>query len=1164
MSFKATNIFRTLLVGLMLTGAAVSAPAYPLSYYKTESALATGHWVKITVDGEGIFQITYDQLREWGFSDPSKVAVYGYTPLADTEGNFTSTHVDDLPQTATMHTADGRILFYGESDARASITQQYTVSVRRNFYDRRGVYFLSDSQPVKDIPVTSFRASTNQPFDTHYSLQFIEKEENNPGKGGVYYHENPMSPGETRNYTFRIKDFADKSNSGMLGTSGDAQIRYEYAQNNTYRSALKSSISDNAVTSYQYDGECVVNTNPAYLYCNGYGTTRFHANTENGATLADEDVTLAITNPADTKASYVAVDKVICSYPRLSRLGDERQLIMHYYLASPQNQRVDVRATPEGTCAWNVDNTFSITSYDVSRLDNVEPGLMRFSLPKKYNSSTGPCRIVVFNPAATHQAVNYAGEVANTNIHGAETPELVIITTATLADRARQLGEIHERLQGLKVGVFVQEDIFNEFSSGVRTPMAYRRMAKMFYDRERDVFKYILLYGGGTWDNRAITIGEGDNLVTFEAEILDHARDIHRNYTSDLVYGMLEDSYNPSRIHFTPTNVAVGRMNLLSPSQASSANTKIEGFLTNPPTPAEYLRVAIASDQGNSNAHFQQAEEVAAQMQEAFPGISITKAHVTCYPIMTSGINEAHRVLMLSFQRGQGFFGYSGHGNYSGLSGSGLLNLSQIREELYETPTFAYLSSCDLFCFDRSSSLMDAMIALQKGGIIAGVGASRSVYLEYNQPLYLSVANEYASAIPGRTYGEIFARGRNALIAKSGTTAAVAANSQCYNFIGDPAIVMPVPRYNIVIETVDGKPYDPTQPTAVKPMTKTVVTGHLVRFDGHSAEAFTGDGLIEIFETPGTSPEVEVPNTDARPGSGDPTTKKITTMFDHKVVAESGFRVENGKFTATVIIPALPFYGDMNRIVITATDDISRDGAAVTVTNTRVAEMPHDFVSDLSPEAPVIEKMYIDTPDFTSGDIVSPNFKAFAEVAVPESGICISSDGVTPGARMVLDGTTHYSNILNTATYSDDKLIICQELTDLSDGRHTLSLYLKNNLDTEVCSEIEFYVVNGDLEGILTCTGDAPEAEGPAIARSSAEFDFTHNLEGDPEARLIILDSAGNTVFTATATAFPYTWNLRDSSGVPVADGLYRAKLMLSSGAAHGATKPVDFTVIKD
>ena len=41
--------------------------------YSDSSALATGKWVKISVSKEGIYELTQNQIKQWGFSDINRI-----------------------------------------------------------------------------------------------------------------------------------------------------------------------------------------------------------------------------------------------------------------------------------------------------------------------------------------------------------------------------------------------------------------------------------------------------------------------------------------------------------------------------------------------------------------------------------------------------------------------------------------------------------------------------------------------------------------------------------------------------------------------------------------------------------------------------------------------------------------------------------------------------------------------------------------------------------------------------------------------------------------------------------------------------------------------------------------------------------------------------------
>ena len=97
---------------VLLCGGYVSVAAQPSSRYATSSVLASGKWVKIQIDETGLYQLTYDELRECGFSDPSHVAVFGYGGAMLSE-DFSTEYVDDLPQIPVLHTGN-KLILYGQ------------------------------------------------------------------------------------------------------------------------------------------------------------------------------------------------------------------------------------------------------------------------------------------------------------------------------------------------------------------------------------------------------------------------------------------------------------------------------------------------------------------------------------------------------------------------------------------------------------------------------------------------------------------------------------------------------------------------------------------------------------------------------------------------------------------------------------------------------------------------------------------------------------------------------------------------------------------------------------------------------------------------------------------------------------------------------------------
>ena len=83
----------------------------PSERYADHSVLASGQWAKIQVPETGIYQLTDAVIKQAGFSNPSKVRIYGYGGAVQPE-KLTSDYLastDDLKEVATC-TIGGRRL----------------------------------------------------------------------------------------------------------------------------------------------------------------------------------------------------------------------------------------------------------------------------------------------------------------------------------------------------------------------------------------------------------------------------------------------------------------------------------------------------------------------------------------------------------------------------------------------------------------------------------------------------------------------------------------------------------------------------------------------------------------------------------------------------------------------------------------------------------------------------------------------------------------------------------------------------------------------------------------------------------------------------------------------------------------------------------------------
>ena len=120
----------------------------PADRYAAHSVLRSGRWAKIRVPANGIYQLTDAVIRQAGFSDPSKVKIYGYGGNLQNEVLTAQDLIDcdDLHELPTFR-INGKRLFYGCGPVYWEPAQYIRT---RNPYSDYGYYFLtaSDSEPI--------------------------------------------------------------------------------------------------------------------------------------------------------------------------------------------------------------------------------------------------------------------------------------------------------------------------------------------------------------------------------------------------------------------------------------------------------------------------------------------------------------------------------------------------------------------------------------------------------------------------------------------------------------------------------------------------------------------------------------------------------------------------------------------------------------------------------------------------------------------------------------------------------------------------------------------------------------------------------------------------------------------------------------------------------
>lgn len=1137
-----------LFLALVAAMATPAANAFDSGYYAAHSRLASGHWVKVKADTEGMYQISYTQLADWGFADPAAVNVYGYSAVELMPHEFGSDHPDDLCRIPAMHTADGRILFYALADVRTSIENTaerigYSDNLpaapvrERNLYDTESYYFLSDCEGPVQFTATPYAEPlpSLDPLTSHIHVDLYEEENFVPVEYGVVFHGRQFKAGETVPFTFDIKNFE--------ASATDANILF-YHLLATRRTGSGHTAS--VVTSTYPTGTAKVKEISNYFlnatdftpFTSASGRLWLRAATPADG-VADQQVTLRCNvNYADL--SYLADDYAIFAYPRANRLDANPFLVMSLSTLSNGGGRPIVFPGATATThMWLVDDTYTIEPLE-GRYDSAT-GSMNFTLPRTAT------RAIAFDAASdAFPYPVYVGEVANQDLHSASTPDLLIIAPAEYMQLAENLAELHRRYQNYEVLVVQQDEAYNEFSSGARSVMAYRRLAKMLYDRNPSKLRGIILYGAGSYDNRCLTIDDRDRLLTYQTTDLSLANNVVDCYASDNIFGMLLDGYNHADIERLPMQVPVGRIPVLNPAEGQTYNAKIEARLSKTVAPEIYGHIVFLSGHENDNAHLQQSVEVRNMMDANNENLQLDMIPTNLYTTDINDASFAHSLLAGALVNGTGYVTYCGHGGVSAVDTGGYLDVTTISTDKYDHMPFVTFASCHQYEFDKlSRSLLDIMLFQDGGGAIAGVGAGRSVYLQQNIYTSKSMGYAYATAKPGATFGDVYVAARNWLLSQftaPGDNNATLVNNMAYNYCGDPAVPVDVPEYRCMLTSIGGtSPFS----TTVQPLQPIDFEGSVINADGTTLTSFNGSVLIKFFDGAHTMSSIKL--------QGETNNfKPYPVNLENDALASAWGEVKDGRFTVSVVVPEKFYQADSHIITIAATDP-STGRTALSNARVRIAPEATGGSSDTY-GAPSVLELYTTTDGTTASDEVPSDFFVYALIDPSTVGLNFSQTGLKPRSRLVLDGTSPVSRIENALTRRSDGMFELRwPVSNLAEGRHTVELIVANNAGLTDRAIIDINCITRAIAGSLRI--DEPVASQTALIE----------LDGDAteSCRLLISDLKGNTIFTRDNVAFPYEWNLTDTSGAPVPDGLYKVTLLMQDGRYYGHASYAKVVVIR-
>ena len=1124
---------------------ASTAGAFNTSIYATQSKLSTGKWVKISIPENGVYEITYTELREMGFTNPSKVHVYGKGGNRISE-KLDGSATDDLNQVPILRTGN-KICFYGNGPVAFTLSDYSTnphFTRVFNPYSQVGCYFLTEDAEPDRTPVEKVTSPVSE---------YV----NNPLSLGYFFHEYELTSLTSTGKEMLGEDFSRQQVfvDYHLPHLADSTIVVQtaiaaYTTGSMFAGSVLHSGGISDTTLYSQSSSRI-NQPTNYVYYNfasPYAKQKLIKPAERG------QYEPIITPSGDgITASIARLDYFILTYKQENILADapDNQLLMGYGVTRGQD-RFMLPNAPSSTIVWFINNTHNpMVIPTIPYNDEAGTGVSFFS------TAVSRSMYVAFDPAKTLKKISGYKPVENQNLHAMQVPDFLIITTDAYLEQANRLADLHRAVDGIDVAVVTQDQVFNEFSSGTRDAMAYRLLCKMLYDRDNSKFKNLLLMGTGSFDNREIMGQHPDDLLTYQS---DNSNIENTSFTSDDFFGLLDDN-SGTNIPNDKLRIGVGRITCADADEARSDVDKIVEYYANPDYGVWRNNTLVSSDSPDQGEYMFQGQGYQNQIEEDLhTGMHVSTVHNSMYPRSTlepsfavarKTATEAKRAMSNYLKSGAYFATYVGHAGPSSFTKQNRMWITgDVARTTYPHYPIFSTACCDVAHYDNDTrGIAELMFHKRDGGAIALLTSSRMVLASQNDRLnqyFINALFSYDRKGVMPTLGEAYRD------SKLGFTSANA-NKMSFFLLGDPAMKVnyPISRFNIT--SVNGTDMTGSQTAQITPLSRFEIKAQVVDEEGNIDTGFNGDATVSLYD------KEKVFTTLSFFGFGD-----RDIYVDRPKLAEITGHVTNGMFTGTMIAPrvTLEHLNDTLMMLIRVYAHKTGSDYMVNGFTKRVMMMPFNESTAINDnEAPVITAMYMnDAATFADGSVVAPNSVLYISASDNE-GISMQSNSVANTMKLQLDGGKQsYEDVVCYATADDGGKVVKIEfpVSNLTVGLHTLTYTVSDMLGNQASRTISFVVGQGSAADLVA-------DKMPAFLDSDnmISIDVKTELSVLPEMTVRITDALGRLVWMTNAGSFPVTWDMKDMNGNKVPAGLYRYFGTYNDGVNYGGTSIKNLIILE-
>ncbi|HLP13119.1 MAG TPA: type IX secretion system sortase PorU [Flavobacteriales bacterium] len=796
---------------------------------------------------------------------------------------------------------------------------------------------------------------------------------------------------------------------------------------------------------------------------------------------------------------------------------------------------------------WNV--TSPSDAFDVGA--TYVPGTWSF-----VQNTDSLLEFIAFTEAGLPSPV-FEKQVPNQDLHALGQVPYLIITHPAFYTQALELSALHAA-RGIPNHVVTTEQIYNEFSSGMRDAAAIRNFARMFYERAGSdttlLPKYLLLFGDGSYDNKSI-LGAGQNFIPTHQSA--NSTGIIASYTSDDYFGLL-DNYELVASSSSLLDLGIGRLVAKTTTEAQDMVNKIKGYVENTPSVESVNccgnaadgnmgswrnKLILIADDQDGGAYVTDCEDFSGDIDAAAPELEVQKIYLdaTTQTATPGGQRyyEAEALLKSNVQNGALIVNYVGHGGEVGWSHERLLDVSTINgwTNSPKLPVFV-TATCEFSRFDDPfrTSAGEYVLLNANGGAVSMLTTTRLVFsgdnFLLNNAFYANVF-DLVNQEP-KHLGEVI------MITKNTVTTP---NTRNFCLLGDPAIQLKLPFHKVVLDSINGVSVSSYNDT-IKALSVVTMQGHIEDQSGVLLSGFNGVVNPRVYD--------KIKSLQTLGQDGDSPNINFTEWKN--LIFKGRSTVANGRFTTSFIVPK-----DLNLTVgngrfVGYANDATQDGHG-NYRGFKIGGINTSAPSDnVGPEVTV----YLNDDKFVDGGTTNP--EPWLVINLKDAnGINTVGTGIGHDITCVLDNQTSKTIILNDKYEADKDSYqsgtVKYQLEQLTPGEHTLKIKAFDVYNNSGEREIKFTVAE-QTEMALNHVLNYPN---PFTTKT--EFMFEHNFSCNRvSVQIQIFTVTGKLVKTieedVDATGFRVNglyWDGRDDFGDKLARGtyIYRVKTKANSLTAE-------------